>query len=264
MSDPVSVEVRGGVAHVVLCRPERGNAIDLATARGLLAAANRCRRDRVRAVLLRGAGRSFCVGGDLREFAGLPGPDLAGHLAAVTGALHDALRGFAALDAPLIAAVRGAVAGAGLGLAAAADLTIAATDATFVAAYTGIGYSPDAGVSWSLPRLIGPRRALDLLLTNRRLDAREAAEIGLVSRLAEPERLDAEAERVAAALAAGATAAIGATRRLVAAGLTAGLAEHLDREGQALVAAAVSAEGREGVAAFLAKRRPRFPDRTAD
>jgi 2-(1,2-epoxy-1,2-dihydrophenyl)acetyl-CoA isomerase len=258
MSDPVSVEVRAGVAHVVLCRPERGNAIGLAAARGLLAAADRCRRDRVRAVVLRGAGRSFCVGGDLREFAALADAELAGHLRAVTGALHDALRGFAALDAPLVAAVRGAVAGAGVGLAAAADLTIAATDATFVAAYTGIGYAPDAGVSWSLPRLVGPRRALDLLLTNRRLDAREAADIGLVTRVVEPERLDAEADRVAAELAAGATAALGVTRRLVAAGLSAGRDEHLDREAEALTAAAGSAEGREGVAAFLAKRPPRF------
>jgi 2-(1,2-epoxy-1,2-dihydrophenyl)acetyl-CoA isomerase len=259
MSDPVSVEVRDGVARVVLCRPERGNAIGLATARGLLAAADRCRRERVRAVVLSGAGRSFCVGGDLREFSALSGEELARHLGEVTGALHDALRGFAGLDAPLIAAVQGAVAGAGLGLAAAADLTIAATDATFVAAYTGIGYSPDAGVSWSLPRLVGPRRALDLLLTNRRIDAREAADIGLVTRAVEASRLDAEATSVAAGLAAGATAALGVTRRLVAAGLSADRDQHLDREAEAIAAAAVSATGREGVAAFLAKRPPRFP-----
>ena len=258
MSEPVSVEVRGGVAHVVLCRPARGNAIDLATARGLLAAATRCRRDGVRAVVLSGAGRSFCVGGDLREFSALSGEALAGHLRAVTDALHDALRGFAGLDAPVIAAVQGAVAGAGVGLAAAADLTIAAADATFVLAYTGIGYSPDAGVTWSLPRLIGPRRALDLLLTNRPVGAREAAEIGLVSRVVEAGQLAEEADRVAGALAAGATAAIGATRRLVAAGLSAERDPHLDREAEALAAAAVSPDGREGVAAFLDKRPPRF------
>jgi len=258
MSEPVSVEVRGGVAHVVLCRPERGNAIDLATARGLLAAATRCRRGGARAVVLSGAGRSFCVGGDLREFSALNGEALAGHLRAVTDALHDALRGFAGLDAPVIAAVQGAVAGAGVGLAAAADLTIAAADATFVLAYTGIGYSPDAGVTWSLPRLIGPRRALDLLLTNRPVGAREAAEIGLVSRVVEAGQLADEADRVAGALAAGATAAIGATRRLVAAGLSAERDSHLDREAEALAAAAVSPDGREGVAAFLDKRPPRF------
>lgn len=258
MSGAVSVEVRAGVAHVRLCRPERGNAIDLATARGLLAAAIRCRREGVRAVVLSGAGRSFCVGGDLREFSALSGDALAGHLRAVTDALHGALRGFAELDAPMIAAVRGAVAGAGVGLAAAADLTIAATDATFVLAYTGIGYSPDAGVTWSLPRLIGPRRALDLLLTNRRIDAREAAEIGLVSRVVDAGQLAGEVDRLAVGLAAGATAALGATRRLVAAGLSAERGPHLDREAEALAAAAVSAEGQEGVAAFLAKRPARF------
>jgi 2-(1,2-epoxy-1,2-dihydrophenyl)acetyl-CoA isomerase len=258
MNGPVSMETSDGVAHVRLCRPERGNAIDLATARGLLAAATRCERDAVRAVVLSGAGRSFCVGGDLREFAELSGGALAGHLRAVTDALHDALRGFARLDAPLVAAVQGAVAGAGVGLAAAADLTLAAAGTTFVLAYTGIGYSPDAGVTWSLPRLVGPRRALDLLLTNRPVSAREAAEMGLVSRVVEPAGLAAEAEKLAAGLAAGATAALGATRRLVAAGLTTDLSGHLDREAAALAEAAVSPDGREGVAAFLAKRPARF------
>lgn len=258
MNGPVSMETSDGVAHVRLCRPERGNAIDLATARGLLAAATRCERDAVRAVVLSGAGRSFCVGGDLREFAELSGTALAGHLRAVTDALHDALRGFARLDAPLVAAVQGAVAGAGVGLAAAADLTLAAAGTTFVLAYTGIGYSPDAGVTWSLPRLVGPRRALDLLLTNRPVDAREAAEMGLVSRVVAPADLAAEAEKLAAGLAAGAMAALSATRRLVAAGLTTDLSAHLDREAAALAEAAVSPDGREGVAAFLAKRPARF------
>jgi len=258
---PVALDLRGPVAHVTLRRPDRGNAIDLATARGLLAAATACRGQPVRAIVLRGEGRSFCVGGDLREFSGFTGTALARHLAEVTGALHGALRAFHELDAPLIAAVQGAVAGAGVGLAAAADLTLAASDATFVLAYTGIGYSPDAGVTWSLPRLVGPKRALDLLLTNRRVGAREAADIGLVSRVVETARLADEVDRLAAELAAGATGAIGVTRRLVAAGLSAGRDPHLDGEAAALAAAAVSAEGREGVAAFLDKRPPRFDTR---
>jgi len=255
---PVSVEVRSGVAHVVMRRADRGNAIDLAMAQGLLAAATACGQDGVRAVLLRGEGRSFCVGGDLREFSTLAGQELAEHLDAVTAALHGALRIFAAMDAPLVAAVQGAVAGAGVGLAAAADLAIAAADATFVLAYTGIGYSPDAGVTWSLPRLVGPKRALELLLTNRRLGAQEAAEIGLVTRVVDVGHLSDETERLAAGLAHGATAAIGVTRRLVAAGLSSDRDTHLDREASALATAAASAEGREGVAAFLGKRPPRF------
>ncbi|MFE4721194.1 enoyl-CoA hydratase-related protein, partial [Streptomyces sp. NPDC056728] len=131
-----------GLARVTLRRGDAGNAIDLATARGLLDAALACQRAAVRAVLLTGEGRSFCVGGDLREFARLDGGALEEHLIALTDALHEALRIFARLDAPMVAAVQGAVAGAGIGLAAAADVTLAADNASFTAAYTGIGYSP--------------------------------------------------------------------------------------------------------------------------
>ncbi|MGP4044086.1 enoyl-CoA hydratase/isomerase family protein [Streptomyces sp. 2A115] len=255
----VGIEIHdSGLAHVTLCRGEAGNAIDLDMARGLLDAARTCAREAVRAVLLTGEGKSFCVGGDLREFSRLSGEALEKHLTAVTDALHDALRTFAAIDAPMVAAVQGAVAGAGIGLAAAADVTLAASDASFTAAYTGIGYSPDAGVSWFLPRLVGPKRALDLLLTNRRIPAAEAAAIGLVSRAVAPGQLATEAARTAEALCGGPTAAFGATRRLVAAGLTADLGPHLDREARALAAAAASDAGREGVAAFLGKRTPDF------
>ncbi|MGW4914463.1 enoyl-CoA hydratase/isomerase family protein [Streptomyces sp. NPDC004270] len=254
----VTVEIDDdGVAHVEMCRGS-GNAIDLAMARGLLAAARECETAGVRAVLLTGRGRSFCVGGDLKEFGALPGERLAGHLTDVTDALHGALRIFAGLDAPLVAAVQGAVAGAGLGLAMAADLGFAATDAGFTAAYTAVGYSPDAGVSWLLPRLVGPKRALDLLLTNRRVPAAEAVEIGLVSRVVAPERLREEAAGAARTLARGATEAYGVTRRLVAGAFSAGLDEQLDAEARRLAAAAVSGEGREGMAAFLGRRPADF------
>ncbi|MDH6484301.1 enoyl-CoA hydratase-related protein [Streptomyces sp. SAI-127] len=255
----VGVEIQDdGLARVTLRRAQAGNAIDLSTARGLLDAARACERAAVRAVLLTGEGKSFCVGGDLREFSRLTGEALEKHLVAVTDALHDALRTFASIDAPMVAAVHGAVAGAGIGLAAAADVTLAADDVTFTAAYTGIGYSPDAGVSWQLPRLVGPKRAVELLLTNRRVPAAEAVAIGLVSRVVPSGELTAEAERTAEALRRGPTRAFGATRRLVASGQTADLTRHLDDEASALAAAAASDEGREGVAAFLDKRAPDF------
>ncbi|MFJ8780791.1 enoyl-CoA hydratase/isomerase family protein [Streptomyces sp. NPDC102476] len=255
----VGVEIQAdGLARVTLRRAQAGNAIDLATARSLLDAARACERAAVRAVLLTGEGKSFCVGGDLREFSRLTGEALEKHLVAVTDALHDALRTFASIDAPMVAAVQGAVAGAGIGLAAAADVTLAADDVTFTAAYTGIGYSPDAGVSWQLPRLVGPKRAMELLLTNRRVPAPEAATIGLVNRVVPSGELAAEAERTVEALRRGPTAAFGVTRRLVASGQTAGLTRHLDDEAGALAAAAASDEGREGVAAFLDKRAPDF------
>jgi 2-(1,2-epoxy-1,2-dihydrophenyl)acetyl-CoA isomerase len=240
----VSVAVENGVVHVRLTRGH-GNPIDLATAEGLLAAARQCAP--VRSVLLTAAGPSFCVGGDLREFAAAD--DLRAHLDRVTGALHEALGIFAALDAPVVAAVRGAVAGAGLGLLGVADLVVAAEDAGFVAAYTGIGYTPDAGVSWSLPRLVGPRLALDLLLTNRRLTAAEALAAGLVTSVgADPEQTAASlAERLAGA-------AFGVTKRLVRAGQAASFEPHLAAEAQAIAEAAVSPQGRDGVAAFLTRK----------
>lgn len=243
----VLLTVEDGVAHVRLTR-DRGNPIDLTTARGLLEAARRCRQTGVRAVLLTAAGRSFCVGGDLREFAAAD--DLGDHLTRVTDALHDALRIFTALDAPVVAAVRGAVAGAGLGLVGAADLVVAAEDATFVAAYPGIGYTPDAGVTWSLPRLVGPRLALDLLLTNRRLSAAEALAAGLVTSVVP------DADGTAAALAGqlAGSAAAGATKRLARQGLSASFDRQLDDEARAIAEAAVSPAGRAGVAAFLGKR----------
>ncbi|MFF7550256.1 enoyl-CoA hydratase-related protein [Streptomyces canus] len=255
----VGVQIQDdGLARVTLRRGYAGNAIDLATARGLLDAARACERAAVRAVLLTGEGKSFCVGGDLREFSRLTGEALEKHLLAVTDALHHALRTFASIDAPMVAAVQGAVAGAGIGLAAAADVTLAADNVTFTAAYTGIGYSPDAGVSWQLPRLVGPKRALEMLLTNRRVSAAEASTIGLVSRVIPSGELAAEAERTVETLRRGPTSAFGATRRLVASGQTTDLARHLDDEAAALAAAAASDEGREGVAAFLDKRTPDF------
>ncbi|MFI7128018.1 enoyl-CoA hydratase/isomerase family protein [Nonomuraea sp. NPDC050153] len=257
-SPAVTVEVLDGVADIVMCRGARGNAIDLALARGLHAAARTCQGENVRAVLLRGEGRSFCVGGDLREFSSLRGEALKEHLMEVTDALHGALRIFARMDAPLVAQVQGAAAGAGVGLAAAADLTVAADDATFVLAYTGIGYSPDAGVTWSLPRLVGPKRALELLLTNRRISAREAADLGLVTSVVAAERLPEEARQVVTALTLGATKAIGATRRLVSAALAGDLDPHLDREARSLAETAASPEGVEGVAAFLGRRPALF------
>jgi 2-(1,2-epoxy-1,2-dihydrophenyl)acetyl-CoA isomerase len=241
----VDLTIRDGVAHIRLTRG-RGNPIDLATAEGLLDAARRCGPD-VRAVLVTAAGPSFCVGGDLREFAAAA--DLQSHLTRVTDALHDALRIFAGLDAPVVAAVQGAGAGAGLGLVGAADLVVAAEDATFVAAYTAIGYTPDAGVTWSLPRLLGPRLALDLLLTNRRLTAAEALSAGLVTSVVP------DAEPAATALAARLTGvASGVTKRLVRQGLSASFDRQLDDEARAIAEAAVSPSGRDGVAAFLGKR----------
>jgi 2-(1,2-epoxy-1,2-dihydrophenyl)acetyl-CoA isomerase len=258
MNAPVLVDVRAGVGHITLASPAGGNAIGLATAQGLLHAAQECERQRVRAVLLTAQGGSFCVGGDLREFAGLSGPALSGHLLEVTAALHQAQTLLASLDAPMVAAVQGAVAGAGVGLACAADITVAADDVKFVLAYTGIGLTPDAGATWSLPRLVGTKRALDLLLLNQPLTAHDALAAGLVSRVVPAQGLAQTARELTDRLAAGPTAAFGVTRRLVQEGWSSTWREQLARESVSIASAATSSEGIEGMAAFLGKRKPSY------
>lgn len=256
MKAPVLVDVRAGVGYITLANSAAGNAIGLATAQGLLHAAQECERQRVRAILLTGRGGSFCVGGDLREFSAFTGPALSGHLLEVTAALHRAQTLLASLDAPLVAAVQGAVAGAGVGLACAADITVASDDVRFVLAYTGIGFTPDAGATWSLPRLVGTKRAMDLFLLNRPLTADDALTAGLISRVVPADALAQTAQELTDRLAAGPTAAFGATRRLIQAGWSSTWQEQLARESVSIASAATSAEGIEGLAAFLGKRRP--------
>jgi len=252
----------GGVARLVLDRPDQLNTINLHMAQSLRDAGRALSADKdVRVVVLEGAGRNFCGGGDLREF-GAVGAELPEHLRQVTEALHEACELLTALPAPLVAAVRGAAAGAGLGLACLADLVIASDTARFAFAYSAIGFTPDGGTSWTLPRIIGERAALDLALTNRRLDATEALSLGLVSRVIPDDDLDAEVTTLAEQLAGAATGAIATTRRMMREGATTGFAEQLARESTELSRASGTDDGREGLAAFLEKRPPKFTGRT--
>ena len=246
-----------GVAWLVLNRPDAGNAVDLALARDLMHATIACSGDRgVRAVLLTGAGRNFCVGGDLRSFAAQD--PLPNHLKEVTTYLHAAVSRLARMDAPVVAAVQGSAAGAGMSLAIAADIVLVAESARFVLAYTRIGLSPDGSASFSLPRLVGLRMALDLALTNRPVSAAEAVASGLATRAVSDGDLLDEAEQVARQLATGPTAAFGAAKRLLRESIEHSLETQLELETQALCANAASADAREGITAFLEKREPRF------
>jgi 2-(1,2-epoxy-1,2-dihydrophenyl)acetyl-CoA isomerase len=249
-----------GVATLTLARPDAGNAIDLALARDLDEVLTAWSVDRgVRAVLLRGDGPTFCVGGDLKDFEGHP--DLPAHLTEITTYLHAATSRLIRLDAPVVAAVHGSAAGAGLSLAAAADLVLAGASSRFMLAYTAIGLTPDGGASWTLPRVVGLRRALELALTNRRLSAEEAVEVGLATRVVPDDQLADEALALARALAAAPTGALGATKRLLRQSLGRDLEAQLADETASLARAAGSADGREGIAAFLAKRPPTFDGR---
>lgn len=255
---PLRLDRRGGVTELVLDRPAHANAIDLGMARALLDAAIRLGEDReLRVVLLRGEGAMFCGGGDLKAFAA-QGEGLAGHLEEVTANLHAAVARFARLDAPVVAAVHGAAAGAGFSLACAADLVLAAEGTRFVPAYAKVGLSPDGSLSATLPRLVGPRRVLELLLTNRTLHADEAQAWGIVTAVHPADALLAAARDLAATLAEGPTRALGAAKRLVRSGWDLPLEAQMERESAELAAAARSADGREGIAAFIEGRPPRF------
>ena len=252
----VDIDVRERIARITLNRPDAGNALDLESATALCGAAEGLRGSDVGAVILTGAGRAFCVGGDLdfmREAANVGDAVLR-----LATQFHGALEALAALDAPVISAVRGAAAGGGMSLAIAADIVLAAESARFTMAYTAIGFSPDGGSSWTLPRLVGPRRGAELMLLNERLDAVAARELGLVTRVVPDDALDAEAAALARRLADGPTRAHGAVKRLLRQSATHGFAEQMAEEARTIAALADGPDGREGVAAFLEKRSPRF------
>src|SRR5215470_7101129 len=175
MSAPtVQVESRGAVAVVTINRPDVSNTLNLQTAMDLLAAAMTCgRNEAVRAVVLTGAGKNFCFGGDLRAMAA-KGNGADAYVRELTTYLHEAISHFVRMDAPVIAAVNGTAAGAGVGLVAMADLAICAASAKFNLAYTSVGLTPDASTSYLLPRAVGHKRAMELLLLNRAIDADEA------------------------------------------------------------------------------------------
>jgi 2-(1,2-epoxy-1,2-dihydrophenyl)acetyl-CoA isomerase len=252
------MEVNNGVARLRLNRPEIANGVDVALAKDLLDKVRAIgARPDVRAVVLSGNGRMFCGGGDLAGFAAHP--DLPAHVREITRYLHAAIASLVGLDAPVIVAVHGAAAGAGLGLVGAADLAIAGESARFVMAYTRIGLTPDGSTTWFLPRLIGERRALELALLNRALTAAEALQWGLVNRVVPDDDLLPEAEALAATLATGPTVAYGETKRLLRASWSAASLEvQMAEETEQVARAASTADAREGIAAFLEKRSPSF------
>ncbi|MDB5447837.1 MAG: Enoyl-CoA hydratase/isomerase [Phenylobacterium sp.] len=258
---PVRLAVDHGLARITLARPQAGNAIDPALCRALRRAAEACAADgSVRAVLLAAEGRAFCVGGDLAAFeaAGPGRPQMLTGLAEDLHAAEQALRG---IDAPVVCAVQGAAAGAGFSLAIGADLVLASDSASFTLAYTAIGLSPDGGATYLLPRLVGLRRAQELILTNRRLTAAEALDWGLVTEVVPQAELAARAEALAQRLAAGPTRAFGAAKRLLADSYGRDFRSQVDEEARCIAGLSGEADAAEGIAAFRAKRAPAFTGR---
>lgn len=256
----VLVERTGAVARIVLNRPDQGNAINLALTEALFAAASEVAVDpSIRCVVLTGAGRMFCVGGDITEIAAAEDA-VRPQLKALASRLHDAVMVLAHMPKPLIGVVNGPAAGAGFSMAIMGDIVLAAESAHFTAAYTAIGLTPDGGLTWTLPRLAGMRAAQELILTNRRLAAAEAVAMGLVTRSVADDALADEGMALAAKLASGPVRSFGNVRRLLEAGQTRSLDAQLADEAET-IGASIEAEGMEGVAAFLAKRKPVFAER---
>jgi 2-(1,2-epoxy-1,2-dihydrophenyl)acetyl-CoA isomerase len=258
MTDPVTLEVADRVATLTLNRPEAANALNPAVIHAFRDAAESLdERDDVGAVLFKAAGKHFSVGGDLR-FMHDAGDDVADAVYGLASTMHAGIIALAELDAPVISVVRGAAAGGGMSLAIAADLVLAAETAHFTVAYTAIGFSTDGGSSWTLPRIVGHRKAIELALLNERLSAAKAQQLGLVTRVVPDDRLDAEAQALAERLAHGPIGAHGAIKRLLRFSSTSPLGQQLEDEARTIAGLSAAPDGREGVLAFLDKRAPHF------
>lgn len=254
----VSLTLQDGVAVITLDRAEKHNALDQTTAEQLARACESVvAAASVRAVLLRAAGRNFCVGGDVAGFSGEG--DRTGATEGLARRLHEVVWSLSSAPVPVIAAVQGAAAGIGLGLAACADLVVAARSASFVMAYSRIGLTPDGGATWLLPRLIGLRRTQVLAFTNRRITASEAEDWGLVSEVCDDDALRDRSLALARDLAAGPTSAFAALKRLLREADAADFPAQLDREAREMGRSLARADGAEGVAAFLARRPALYP-----
>jgi 2-(1,2-epoxy-1,2-dihydrophenyl)acetyl-CoA isomerase len=252
----VEISREGAVQTITLNRPDVLNALDAATKRLLLEAVREARDPEVRAVVVTGAGRGFCAGQDLAEFG--EAPDVG---AALRATYHPIVLGIRGLEKPVVAAVNGPAAGAGLSLACVCDIRIASGDATFTPGFVRIGLVPDAGGSFFVARILGPARAFAWMSSGRRLSADQALDWGLVSEVVPPEAFAPRAAELAAELASLPTRAVAMNKRLFDHAWTATLEEQLELEAQLQSAAATSADFAEGVAAFREKRPPRFDGR---
>jgi 2-(1,2-epoxy-1,2-dihydrophenyl)acetyl-CoA isomerase len=253
----VEVTRDGGVLTLTLNRPEVLNAFNTAMHRGLSAGLKEARDPEVRVVVITGAGRGFCVGQDLAELR-----DRSGDTSEILrSGYHPNVLALRMLEKPVIAAVNGTAAGAGLSLACACDLRIAAESASFVPAFIAVGLIPDSGGSFFVPRLLGPARAFEWMTSNRRLTAADALEYGLVSEVVADEDLGARVAELATAYAAAPTQAIGMTKRLLDRAQGHTLEQQLELEAQLQAAATGSDDYAEGISAFMEKRPPRFTGR---
>lgn len=261
MSD-ILIESSEGVARLTLNRPDALNAFAGEMRRELTDALDQIRADeKTRCVVLTGAGRGFCSGGDVKAMRAL---QAAGDVEGFSGLLEagkDIVTRIRELPQPVIAMVNGVAAGAGCNLALACDYRVASTQAKFGQTFVKIGLHPDWGGTWFLPRLVGTSKALEIFMTGRMVEAAEALEIGMVDRVVDPEKLEEETMRLANAIAAGPSLPIGEMKRAVYAAATNTLDQQLALEAAIQRRAFLSADSREGIAALLEKRAAQFRGR---
>lgn len=258
----VLFDVKDGIGNITLNRPEQSNGMNVEFLMALCAAIMECHgRADVRVVLVRGEGKNFCAGGDVHTFAS-KGEAMPDYLRVATAWLQNAVTGLLRLEAPVIVAVQGfAAGGGGFGLVCAADLVIAADTAKFLPGATRVGMVPDAGVSVTLTRLVGIRRAMDIVLNNPTMSAGQALDLGIVNRVVPAADLDKSAEAWAQELARGAPKAMAAAKRLLWSGLGVGVEACLSEEARTVSELSGTADAREGLAAVIERRAPVFTGR---
>ena len=260
----VIVQRQGAVLEVILNRPEIRNAVNREMIAALAAAIAEAAEDHgARAVLLRGAGTHFCAGGDIMmfgELVRLSPNDRSKALYEIVDSLHPLLIHLRRMPKPIVTGVHGAAAGFGLSLVLAADLALAAEDTIFTAGYIHLGTSPDGGMTMNLPRIVGLKRALELMFLGDRFDARRALELGIINRVVPPATLEAEAIALATRLANGPTHAYARTKALIESSVGQLLDAQLTREAESFAACAATDEFVEGIRAFLEKRPPNFSE----
>jgi len=254
--ETIKFEQSGPITRITLNRPDAANGMNDTMTRELAHAAARCDTEATKVVVLTGSGRFFCAGGDLKSFA--TAPSRGRFIKGVADDLHRTISTFARMDAVLITAVNGVAAGAGFSLAVTGDLVLAAESASFTMAYTRAGLSPDGSSSYYLPRLIGITKTKELMLTNRTLPAQEAYQWGLVTEVIADADLTDRTNQLADQMAATARQSNGAVKALLLGTFKNGLEEQMELEGRLIAERAESADGREGIDAFLEKRKAEF------